>query len=106
MKVIVDFCILPVVADQSITPYVAECQGIFEDMGLSYQLHAYGTNVSGEWDTVMDAIKRCHMRVHEMGAARISSTLKLGTRTDKSQTLEDKTASVARFLAQQKKVFS
>jgi len=56
--------------------------------------HAYGTNIEGEWDEVFAAIKRCHQVVHAMGAPRISTTIKLGTRTDRAQTMEDKVASV------------
>ena len=40
------------------------------------------------------AVKRCHEVVHEMGAPRISTTIKLGTRTDRVQTMEDKVRSV------------
>jgi len=32
--------------------------------------------------------------VHEMGAPRITATIKLGTRTDRSQSLDDKVRSV------------
>ena len=56
--------------------------------------HAYGTNIEGDWDAVMAAIKRCHGRVHEMGAPRITTTIKLGTRTDRDQTMADKVQSV------------
>ena len=94
MKVICDFCLIPQAEDLSLSPYIAECQRIFADLELSHQLHAYGTNLEGEWDTVMDAIKRCHLRVHEMGPVRISSTLKLGTRTDRDQSIHAKIASV------------
>ena len=57
-------------------------------------LHAYGTNIEGEWDDVFAAVKKCHERVHEMGAPRISSTLRIGTRTDREQTMDDKIKSV------------
>lgn len=98
MKVIVDFCLIPLGTDVSLAPYIAECQKILRQLGLKHTLHAYGTNIEGEWDTVMDAIKRCHVRVHEMGAPRISSTIKLGTRTDRDQTLEQKVSSVEAIL--------
>ena len=42
----------------------------------------------------MQAIKECHQTLHEMGAPRISSTLRFGTRVDREQTLEDKIRSV------------
>lgn len=98
MKVIVDFCLIPLGADLSLSPYIAECQKILQKMGLHHQLHAYGTNIEGEWDTVMEAVKRCHVRVHEMGAPRINTTLKLGTRTDQEQSMNDKITSVEKLL--------
>ena len=76
--------------------YVVECERVLKEAGLSHQLHAYGTNIEGEWDDVFAAIKRCHEAVHEMGAPRISTTLKFGTRTDRGQTMQDKIDSVER----------
>lgn len=99
MKVIVDFCLIPLGTGISLSPYIAECQRILQQLGLKHQLHAYGTNIEGEWESVMDAIKRCHVRVHEMGAPRINSTIKLGTRIDQQQSMEDKISSVERQLA-------
>ena len=94
MKVIVDLCVVPLGVGVSVSRYIAACEEILRDAGLSIHLHAYGTNVEGEWDAVFAAIRRCHDVVHEMGAPRISSTIKLGTRTDRSQTMEDKVRSV------------
>jgi len=99
MKVIVDFCLIPLGVELSLSPYIAECERIFKDMGLSHQLHAYGTNIEGEWDAVMEAIKRCHNRIHEMGAPRISSTLRIGTRTDREDSIASKVQSVEKLLA-------
>jgi uncharacterized protein (TIGR00106 family) len=62
--------------------------------GLKTHLHAYGTNIEGEWDEVFAALKRCHEIVHNMGALRITSTVKVGTRTDRSQSMADKVRSV------------
>lgn len=98
MKVIVDFCVIPLGVELSLSPYIAECQRILEAAGLKHELHAYGTNIEGEWEVVMDAIKRCHYRIHEMGAPRISSTLKLGTRTDRDESIESKVQSVQQQL--------
>ncbi len=94
MKVIVDFCLVPIGVGVSTSKYVAECEKVFTEAGLNHQLHAYGTNVEGEWDEVFAAIKLCHERVHAMGAPRISSTMRFGTRTDRVQTMEDKIRSV------------
>ncbi|MCK5331118.1 MAG: MTH1187 family thiamine-binding protein [Candidatus Marinimicrobia bacterium] len=94
MKVIADFCIVPMGVGVSVSKYIAECEKILAAAGLEFKLHAYGTNIEGEWDAVFDAIRTCHERVHEMGAPRISSTLRFGTRTDREQTMQDKLDSV------------
>lgn len=98
MKVIVDFALVPLGVGVSVSKYVAACEKIFTEMGLKTQLHAYGTNIEGEWDLVFAAIKRCHEVVHKMGAPRITATIKLGTRTDREQTMEDKITSVQQKL--------
>lgn len=94
MKVIVDLCVVPLGVGVSVSQYVTECQKILTDMGLKTHLHAYGTNIEGEWEDVFAAIKKCHQRIHHMGAPRISTTIKLGTRTDREQSMQDKVDSV------------
>ena len=94
MKTIVDLCVIPIGVGVSISRYVAICHGILTEAGLRPQLHANGTNVEGEWETVFAAIKRCHERIHDIGAPRIATTIRLGTRTDKPQSMNDKIKSV------------
>ncbi|GAK57083.1 hypothetical protein Despr_2979 [Candidatus Vecturithrix granuli] len=94
MNVIADLCIIPMGVGVSVSKYVAECERILQNAGLHTQLHAYGTNIEGEWDDVFAAIKACHEHIHAMGAPRISTTLKFGTRVDRKQTMEDKIQSV------------
>lgn len=94
MKVTVDLCLIPLGGEASLSIYIARCQRVLEDAGLHHELHAYGTNIEGDYDTVMAAIKRCHELVHEMGAPRIFSNIKLGSRTDREQSLRDKVLSV------------
>lgn len=94
MRVIADFCLVPIGVGVSTSIYIAECEKILNAADLKTHLHAYGTNIEGEWEDVFSAIKRCHERIHEMGAPRISSTLRFGTRTDRQQTMEDKVRSV------------
>ena len=97
MKVHVDLCIVPLGVGVSVSRYIAACQDILDEFKLEHTLHAYGTNVEGEYDTVFAAIKACHEKVHEMGAPRITTSIKLGTRTDREQTLDDKIKSVERI---------
>lgn len=94
MNVLADLCIVPLGVGVSLSRYIAACEKVLVEAGLKISLHMYGTNIEGEWDTVFEAIKRCHEEVHRMGAPRITTTVKLGTRTDKAQSMEDKVKSV------------
>ena len=94
MKVIADLGIIPIGVGLSLSKYVAACEKVLKEAGLKTRLHAYGTNLEGEWDDVFAAIKRCHEVLHEMGVPRISTVIKVGTRTDKDQSMGDKVESV------------
>jgi len=98
MKVILDLCVVPMGVGVSVSKYVAACHEILQKAGLKTQLHAYGTNIEGEWDTVFAAVKECHEHIHQMGAPRITTTIKLGTRIDRTQGIEDKINSVMNLL--------
>lgn len=94
MQVMIDLCIVPLGVGVSLSPYIAACEKVLSAAGLKTALHAYGTNVEGEWDEVFAAVKRCHEVVHELGAPRITTTIKVGTRTDRAQSMEEKIRSV------------
>ena len=94
MNVHLELCVVPIGAGTSLGEYIAACQDELEAAGLETQLHAYGTNVEGDWDVVFAAVKRCHERLHAMGAPRLFTTLKVGTRTDREQHLQDKIDSI------------
>lgn len=94
MKVIVELGVVPIGVGVSLSKYVAACETVLVEAGLDHQLHSYGTNVEGEWEDVFAAVKRCHEVIHEMGAPRIFTVLKVGTRTDRDQSMGDKIKSV------------
>jgi uncharacterized protein (TIGR00106 family) len=100
MIAIADICVIPIGVGVSVSKEVTLCERILRDSGLKIHLHAYGTNVEGEWDAVFAALKRCHEELHKAGVARIATTLRVGTRTDKAQTMEDKVRSVEEKLRQ------
>ena len=94
MNVIAELTIVPIGVGVSLSSHVAACEQVLRDAGLRPELHANGTNVEGDWDAVMGALKRCHETMHQQGAPRIFTVVKLGTRTDRLQTMSDKLASV------------
>ena len=98
MHVIADLCLIPVGVGVSVSNEIAACERVFAEAGLKTKLHSFGTNIEGEWDEVFATIKRCHEVVHAMGAPRVSSSLRFGTRTDRSQTMDEKIRSVEQKL--------
>ena len=94
MNITAEICVIPMGAGVSVSRYIAACQPILEKAGLSPVVHAYGTNVEGEWDDVFAAFKQCHQTIHELGAPRVFTTIKLGSRSDRVQSNQDKVDSV------------
>ncbi len=100
MKLIADISIIPLGVGLSLSPYVAACEKVLAGAGLAPRLHANGTDVEGDWDEVMAALKRCHEVLHEMGVPRIATNLRLGTRVDRESSMDAKLASVREKLGE------
>jgi uncharacterized protein (TIGR00106 family) len=94
MKIIADLCVIPLGIGVSVSAEIAVCERILHEAGLKTSLHAYGTNIEGEWDEVFAAVKRCHEALHAQGVPRISTNMRFGTRIDREQNMEDKVRSV------------
>ncbi len=99
MNVIADICVVPNTGRNSVREEVARAHQILLETGLPVLLHGYGTNIEGDYDTIFAALKRIHEELHAAGAARISTTIRLGSRVDKSQGIEDKIEAVRSELA-------
>ena len=94
MKAIADISIIPLGVGLSLSSYVAACEKVFIEHRLKPRLHANGTNVEGDWDLVMNALKACHEQLHDMGVPRIATNLRLGTRVDREPSMDAKLSSV------------
>lgn len=99
MKCMADLCVIPIGEGVSVADEIAECHRVLASFPIEVRLHAYGTNLYGDWDSVFAAIKACHERLHDQGVVRISSTIKVGTRTDKEQHFDDKIDAVTSRLS-------
>jgi uncharacterized protein (TIGR00106 family) len=94
VKVIADICVVPLTGRTSVRQEVKRAHQILADTGLPVKLHAYGTNIEGDYDVVFAALKRVHQELHASGVPRITTNLRLGTRVDKDQSLDDKIRAV------------
>ena len=94
MNVVADICVIPIRGEISLRNDVAKAHQILKNTGLPVQLHAYGTNIEGDIDIVLEAIKKIHLELHSNGVPRISTSIRLGSRTDKSTSIQDKIEAV------------
>lgn len=94
MKVLAEIAIAPIGSGASASDFVATCKKIFEEYNLKHEMHALGTNVEGEWERVLAAVRRCHEVVHGLGVPRLSTRLQLETQVDQDPTLGRKVQSV------------
>ncbi len=94
MWVSIDLCIVPIGVGVSLTPYIKSCISVIKEYKLEYEIGPNGTAIEGEWDQVFKCIKNCHEVLHQKGAPRIYTTLKVNTRTDKKQFFKEKVKSV------------
>jgi uncharacterized protein (TIGR00106 family) len=90
MKATADIQVVPIGAGVSVRQEVRRAHDLLAGSGLHVVLHAFGTNVEGELDDILAAIKRVHETLHGEGVVRLSTSIKIGTRTDKAQGLADK----------------
>lgn len=98
MKIIAEVSITPIGVGVSFSEQIAECERIFKKADLKIQLHAQGTNIEGEFDDVMKAIKESIQTLHAENIPRLSTNIQLSTRIDKDQSMNDKVKSVEKRL--------
>ena len=90
MKALAELQVIPLGVGVSVRTQVERARAIIAEADLVVQEHAYGTNVEGELDVILATVKRLHEVLHAEGVPRLSTAIKLGTRTDKESTLAGK----------------
>lgn len=95
LNCIADLCLIPIgTPTPSVSDYIVEVEKKIKASGLKSELHSAGTAIEGPWDEVMSLIGELHQTVHEMGIFRVQSDIRVGTRTDKTESIESKIESV------------
>ena len=90
MRALAEIQVIPIGVGVSVRKEVMRAHEIIEESGLQVVLHAYGTNVEGELAEILATIQTVHETLHSEGVARLATTIKLGTRTDKDPNLASK----------------
>jgi uncharacterized protein (TIGR00106 family) len=82
--------VIPLGVGISVRKEVQRARQVLAECGLHLELHAYGTNVEGELADILAAILKVHEVLHQEGVVRLTSAIKIGTRTDKEPSLAGK----------------
>ena len=95
---IVAFSVSPLGAGDDVGEYVADAVRVVRESGLPHRTDAMFTSIEGEWDEVMDVVKRAVAAV-EARSARVSLVLKADIRPGVTDGLTSKVETVERYLA-------
>lgn len=90
MKATAEIQVVPIGAGISVREHVKRAHEILASNGLTVALHAFGTNVEGDLTDILEAVRRIHEELHASGIVRLTTNVKIGTRTDKEPTLAGK----------------
>ncbi len=90
MRATAELQVVPIGSGVSVREEITRVVALLEGHDFIIQTHASGTNIEGELEDILDAVRSVHKSLHETGTVRIVSYLKLETRTDKTPTLAGK----------------
>ena len=99
---VVNFTVVPIGKDSSLSAKVAEVLKIISDSGISYKLHSMGTILEGEWDEIMRLIKKCHKKILK-DSDRVLTTITIDNRKGRTDRIAGKVKSVEEKLGKKLK---
>jgi len=102
MSLLVAFSVAPATADDSgsVSEAVAAAVRVVRESGLPHETNAMFTNVEGEWDEVMDVVRRA-VDVVAATSPRVGLVLKADIRPGYTGQLTTKVERVAAHLAEE-----
>jgi uncharacterized protein (TIGR00106 family) len=96
--VLVAFSVTPLGVGEGVAEYVADAVRVVRESGLPNRTDAMFTTIEGDWDEVMDVVKRAVEAVAAR-APRVSVTLKADVRPGTTGALAAKVEAVERHLS-------
>ncbi len=99
---VVNFSIIPIGKESSLSAKVAEILTIVCESGIDYKLHAMGTILEGDWDEIMRLIKKCHKKILK-DSDRVLTTITIDDRKGRTGRIAGKVKSVERKLSKKLK---
>jgi len=90
MKATAELQVIPLGQWVSVRKEIRRVVDLLQSHDFLIETHASGTNIEGELDDILAAVKQIHEVLHAEGSVRLISLLKLETRIDKTPTLAGK----------------
>jgi len=88
-----EFSIIPLGKDESVSKFVAKAVEIIHQSGCDYRINPMGTVIEGDWDEIMDLIKKCHDAIRKE-AGRVITNITIDDRAVQGSRIEQKIRSV------------
>lgn len=76
MSVVAEFSVTPLVEGE-LRPYVDAAVDEVKKSGLKYEVEAMGTTIEGDFEQVLETVKRAHNAVRQKGAHRVVTELRI-----------------------------
>ena len=90
MKATAELQVIPLGDSVSVRDRVKRVIELLHGYDFIIETHASGTDIEGNLDDILAAVKQVHETLHDENSVRLLSYLKLETRTDKIPTLAGK----------------
>jgi uncharacterized protein (TIGR00106 family) len=97
MSLLLEFSMTPLSKGESVGKFVARSLDIIDQSGIDYRLGPMGTCLEGEWDEVMNIVKRC-FEAMKKDCTRVTISMKADYREGGSGRLRSKIESVEKQL--------
>lgn len=97
---LLEFSMFPIGKGESVSEYVARSLEIIDASGLDYQVHSMGTVLEGDYDSVMEVVRRC-FEAMSAECERVECSLKFDYRKGYQGRLKSKVQSVERKLGKE-----
>lgn len=92
---VVEISVVPIGASgTSLSPFVAEVIKVLRKTGLSYELTAMGTIISGDLDEIWKVMKEMHEVCFSKDVGRVLTQIKIDDRRDRAGSAHQKVQSV------------
>ncbi|KAL4895090.1 hypothetical protein BDV59DRAFT_200342 [Aspergillus ambiguus] len=96
---IADFSLVPIgTKDVSFAKEISQVARMAKLSGLRVDIHQVGTVIEGPWARVTEVIGQAHTMLHRQGIVRIQTDIRITTRTDREQAMNEPVEKVSNLM--------